>query len=229
MREECDDGNNVDGDGCSAQCTIEPEWECMTDAGVEIWGPSKCRPKCGNGIVETYPSAADPNIDYVEECDLGFAFNVDATAIADVYLHACSTTCKKQGLTTGVDLHLWKCETAVADASNPTRTNYSTCHFLCGNGYLDVDEGEPCDRLDRPWTAQTKDTEYVGAVANWHTNNTDNTALNIGCDKYCHIVNNFRCPENNDYTDPNNNLLCTDRCHDGEFDGPYPGVNRGTS
>ena len=26
--EQCDDGNNVDGDGCSKICDIEPGWIC---------------------------------------------------------------------------------------------------------------------------------------------------------------------------------------------------------
>ena len=31
--EECDDGNLNDGDGCSAQCTIEPGWTCSLESG----------------------------------------------------------------------------------------------------------------------------------------------------------------------------------------------------
>ena len=27
--EECDDGNAVDGDGCSAQCVVEMNWHCF--------------------------------------------------------------------------------------------------------------------------------------------------------------------------------------------------------
>lgn len=92
-REECDDGNNDDDDGCMADCTVQAEWECMDDPGNDLWGPGSCRPKCGNGIVETYPSAADSSVDFVEECDLGTAFNVDATLIADIYYNACSATC----------------------------------------------------------------------------------------------------------------------------------------
>jgi len=97
---------------------------------------------------------------------------------------------------------------------------------LCGNGYLDVDEYEPCDRLDRPYTAQTADTEYVNNVSGWDTDQTTNTLLNIGCSRTCTIEDNFVCPENNDYTDPVDNLLCSDRCHDGEYDGPYSAMNR---
>jgi len=119
---------------------------------------------------------------------------------------------------------LWKCETSGTD-----RTAYSTCTFLCGNDYLDVDDSEPCDRLAQPHQAQTKDNEYVGLDAGYDNDPSTNSLLNIGCSAYCLIEDNFRCPENNDYTDTNHNLLCSDRCHDGEYDGPYTGVNRGTS
>lgn len=89
-REECDDGNNRDGDGCSSTCTVEPEWECMNDAGTDLWGIGSCRPLCGNGIVEdSYPDDDGINTFY-EECDLG-----DYNSDGDVYYHACSTTCKK--------------------------------------------------------------------------------------------------------------------------------------
>jgi len=142
-REECDDGNNINGDGCSSTCTVEPEWECMNDAGTKLWGLNSCRPKCGNGIVEaSYPSKTGGT--FYEECDLGYAFNNDG----DVYAHACSTTCKKKGTTIGVDYHLWKCVTNGVD-----RNAKSTCYFLCGNDYLDVDNYEPCDRLDQPYSA----------------------------------------------------------------------------
>jgi cysteine-rich repeat protein len=48
--EECDDGNLVDGDGCSATCTIEPCWECTGN-------PSTCAPladgtSCGTGFCD---------------------------------------------------------------------------------------------------------------------------------------------------------------------------------
>jgi cysteine-rich repeat protein len=33
LRVQCDDGNTVDGDGCSSQCTTEPGWSC-TSAGL---------------------------------------------------------------------------------------------------------------------------------------------------------------------------------------------------
>ena len=44
--EECDDGNSVTGDGCSANCTIEVGWQC---AGATDREPDKCSVVCGDG------------------------------------------------------------------------------------------------------------------------------------------------------------------------------------
>ena len=55
--EECDDGNTVDGDGCSNNCTLEYGYSCIG---------KKCRSYCGNGVVGEG-----------EECDDGNVFNGD--------------------------------------------------------------------------------------------------------------------------------------------------------
>ena len=44
---ECDDGNLIDGDGCSSTCTIEPGFECHIQAN----GTDICRLK-GNFIAQ---------------------------------------------------------------------------------------------------------------------------------------------------------------------------------
>jgi cysteine-rich repeat protein len=65
---ECDDGNTVSGDGCSAECKIEPGWTCTGE-------PSICS-KCGNGVLEAG-----------EECDDGNTVSHDG----------CSADCKIEG------------------------------------------------------------------------------------------------------------------------------------
>lgn len=148
-REYCDDGNTVNGDGCSSTCTVEPEWECKNDPGTDLWGLQSCRPLCGNGILDDpYPTAAGGT--KTEICDLGTTFNgvTGYNNDGDVYANACSTTCEKKGLTIGTDYHLWECS-----STGSGRTKYSVCTFLCGNGNLDTANHEPCDRLDRPYVS----------------------------------------------------------------------------
>lgn len=57
--EECDDGNRVSGDGCSAICTIEDLFDCVRLNSVT---PDVCTYTCGNGIYEP---------DFGEGCDDG--------------------------------------------------------------------------------------------------------------------------------------------------------------
>lgn len=42
--EACDDGNGLDGDGCSGTCGLELGWECSKTE------PTSCRPVCGDGL-----------------------------------------------------------------------------------------------------------------------------------------------------------------------------------
>ena len=70
MKEVCDDGNNVSGDGCSEGCTlIEDPYVCPL--------VGKCNKNCGNGFFE----GDDPRIGLVgtenEKCDDGNRNNGD--------------------------------------------------------------------------------------------------------------------------------------------------------
>jgi MYXO-CTERM domain-containing protein len=55
--EPCDDGNLIDGDGCSATCAIERGWACREPVPN---GTSTCEETCGDGLIDTG-----------EECDGG--------------------------------------------------------------------------------------------------------------------------------------------------------------
>ncbi len=63
--EMCDDGNRMDGDGCSSTCTVEPSYYCYGDPGQ----PSTCN--FGSCIFE--PATALP---------LGIGFAIDGTGAA---------------------------------------------------------------------------------------------------------------------------------------------------
>ncbi len=60
-REDCDDGNRVSGDGCSADCRTEEGWEC--DRGICL------RPDCGDGYVFPPEACDDGNDQPGDGCD----------------------------------------------------------------------------------------------------------------------------------------------------------------
>lgn len=54
----CDDGNVINGDGCSIVCFVEDGWECT---GGSLTSPDTCNTICGDG----------KTVVGVEECDVG--------------------------------------------------------------------------------------------------------------------------------------------------------------
>lgn len=61
LGEQCDDGNTVSGDGCSAKCMIEPGFTC---AGR----PSICASRCGDRIVTPVEKCDDGDLDGGDGC-----------------------------------------------------------------------------------------------------------------------------------------------------------------
>ena len=62
--ESCDDGNMVNGDGCSNMCTVESGWSCSGTTSI-------CSPiaVCGNGIVESGEACDDGNMSNGDGCN----------------------------------------------------------------------------------------------------------------------------------------------------------------
>lgn len=149
--EVCDDGNVVDGDGCSANCgTVEPGWQCRVPG-------RKCIPDCGDGVLlggekcdDGKPAADGDGCSSTcliepgwsctgapsecteaicgngipetgESCDLGTELN----GLFHGDGTGCSKTCTQEP----------KCR----DDSGKT----TACASVCGNA--NVDEGEGCD------------------------------------------------------------------------------------
>jgi uncharacterized delta-60 repeat protein len=120
--ESCDDGNTVDGDGCSATCTTEPGWTC---AGQ----PSVCT-TCGNGIV-------DPG----EQCDDGNTVGGDCCSPACQY-DAPTTPCADDGNL---------CTDDQCDASGTCTHNITAgCpdHYMCDKAAVNVRAGGT--KFDKP-------------------------------------------------------------------------------
>jgi cysteine-rich repeat protein len=132
--EQCDDGNNLNGDGCSAVCTVEPfcgdgnldEGE-QCDDGNNVDGDGcsavcTVEPFCGNG-----------NLDEGEQCDDGNNLNGDG----------CSAVCTIEPFCGDGNLNAGEqCD----DGNNVDGDGCSavcTIEPFCGDGNLD--EGEQCD------------------------------------------------------------------------------------
>ncbi|MBX3161835.1 MAG: DUF4215 domain-containing protein [Deltaproteobacteria bacterium] len=136
--ETCDDHNTVSGDGCHADCTLEPGWKC------EIAGIRCSAAACGDGIVAGF-----------EECDDGNAATPGCSATCTlepgwqclVPGAPCTPTVCGDGVREGTE----ECDDGnndLGDGCTPmcTREPQCTngeCLAVCGDGALQA--GEECD------------------------------------------------------------------------------------
>jgi fibro-slime domain-containing protein len=76
--EQCDDTNNIPGDGCSELCTIELGFKCSGS-------PSVCTPsKCGDGVVEGTERCDDGNTMPFDGCSIDCQFEPDCSGASCV-------------------------------------------------------------------------------------------------------------------------------------------------
>jgi cysteine-rich repeat protein len=160
--EQCDDGNNENGDGCSSSCQrecgngqLDPGEQC--DDGNKINGDgcdNNCKVSgCGNGVVDPGEQCDDGNtvsgdgcsatcqsecgdgtVQPGEQCDDGNKVNGDG----------CDNNCKFTGCGNGVVDPGEQCD----DGNTVSGDGCSaTCQSECGNGV--VDPGEQCDDGNR--------------------------------------------------------------------------------
>ena len=72
VKEQCDDGNTDNGDGCSNQCLIEEMYQC-TNANANSQTGNYCFSRCGDGE----SNCSNGDWDCSEECDDGNNFDGD--------------------------------------------------------------------------------------------------------------------------------------------------------
>jgi len=136
--EECDDGNRLDGDGCSPVCTVEQGWSCEGE-------PSVCENLCGDGV-----------IDSGEQCDGDLLGGNDCTTITGGYTGGtlkCSPSC----LFDTTECILPDCGNGVVDSEEECDEGEANslngeclpnCKLAtCGDGYH-WEDGEECDDGD---------------------------------------------------------------------------------
>jgi cysteine-rich repeat protein len=142
--EGCDDGNTEGGDGCSASCQVEANWECDDD------GNCKNLAVCGNGILTSDEICDDGNTDDGDGCSKDCQ-KIESGWICPVPGKGCIPDCG-DGVLTGSE----KCDdgntknedgctsTCQVEPGYDCPTVGEACiRSVCGNGKQEV--GENCD------------------------------------------------------------------------------------
>jgi cysteine-rich repeat protein len=194
--EECDDANQVNGDGCNQLCQIEPGWSCDT------FGQPCLPPVCGDGKLTANENCDDGNTADGDGC------SADCQTVTPGWRcrvpgHACVPICG-DGLVLGGEA----CDdgnTADGDgcSSQCLREPGWDCRQLpcvksvCGNGR--VEAGEACDDGDPALVPGGRNGLFFGDGS--------------GCSKTCTKEPNCR-----DSTPQHRNRACDVVCGDGNRD-----------
>jgi cysteine-rich repeat protein len=164
LREDCDDGDTDNGDGCSATCAIEPGYGCTG-------APSTCAQTCGNGALNPGEQCDDGNTTAGDGCNA--SCRVEAGHACPTPGQACVQTCGNGAINAGE-----QCDDGNQNGSDGCsaacriESGYecagapSVCAPLCGNSRLD--SGELCD--------------------------DGNTQQNDGCSIACTLELGYSCP-----------------------------------
>ncbi|HEY1817465.1 MAG TPA: DUF4215 domain-containing protein [Kofleriaceae bacterium] len=165
--EQCDDGNNASGDGCSATCKIEQGWHCPM-AGM------KCIAYCGDGVL-------DPG----EACDDGNRLSGDG----------CSSTCQIEGPTWNCSTPGQACVSTITcgdglvqgteQCDDGNNNSGDGCSSSCTleNGWTCPTQGEKCI------AAKCGD----GIVAGTEQCDDHNNINGDGCGSDCTLETGFAC------------------------------------
>eukprot|EP00658_Telonema_sp_P-2_P036236 TRINITY_DN26250_c0_g1_i1.p1 TRINITY_DN26250_c0_g1~~TRINITY_DN26250_c0_g1_i1.p1 ORF type:complete len:419 (-),score=93.14 TRINITY_DN26250_c0_g1_i1:306-1562(-) len=124
--EECDDGNQDGGDGCSVDCRVEPGYFCTSDDGN-----SECAARCGDQIRAGDEECDDGNLESGDgcsgECQVERGFECEGEGEEE---SACRTVCG-DGVVTGSE---------ACDDMNTAPDDG------CSKDCQTVEEGWSCDR-----------------------------------------------------------------------------------
>jgi len=212
--EECDDGNNINGDGCSAQCTLPTSCNevCTQNNGCGGDDLMCSDGFCRNLFCETEsdcicPACGDGQQDPEEECDDGNNVDGDGCSAICTLPENCNDFCL---ISLGCDDGLI-CNNAGTDAEgscrNPVCTEENDCLCpTCGDGNLDP--GEECD------DGNTVDGDGCSSLCTLPENCNDTCVANLGCDNN-YVCSNGSC--RNDTCTEESDCVCP-ACGDGNVD-----------
>jgi len=157
-KEECDDGNKLNFDGCSSDCKVEDGYICHDDENRL----STCnRTVCGNGVVEGSEQCDDGNSNDGDGCDSECRFEPGFRCYLSHKKSVCKSYCgdglksaKEEcddGNVVGGDgcsptcqiEHGYTCQLNYTDAACMGGNCTSLCYATCGDGI--VAQEEECD------------------------------------------------------------------------------------
>ncbi|CAI2386961.1 unnamed protein product [Moneuplotes crassus] len=171
--EDCDDGNEKSGDGCSSACKVETGFECKG------WHNQTCESICGDGV-----KASD------EECDDGGTNDGDG----------CDKDCKHERdyLCTGQGVSISCTRQCGNGILNPTDDLKTTCddnNTISGDGCdsnCAVESGYIC-KSPTYTNSICKPRCGDGVIIAPETCDDKNEVSGDGCSSQCTIENNFLC------------------------------------
>lgn len=182
--EECDDGNVIDGDGCTSDCRIESGYECPTIGWPQVL-LTPCHPICGDGLRLGAEECDDNNTVSGDGCgpdckvELGW-FCKRAADGGEVCLNTClngiidpgeecddANTFHNDGCANCIVELGWKCETILNRATSTSSGSY--CFPVCGDGFR-IEFGSMAEQCD-----------------------DGNSLAGDGCDPNCRIEPGWTC------------------------------------
>jgi len=156
--EGCDDGNLVDGDGCSSECTVEDDWGCVDNEK----GKSLChKSSCGNGEIGSDEECDDGNNVAGDGCDsqchVEPGYNCERSGTKSVCESSCGDGVKAsdEECDDGNDVngdgcssdctieHGYNCTVNLTEPECALGACRSYCSAICGDGI--VAQKEECD------------------------------------------------------------------------------------
>ncbi len=207
--EACDDNNQTDEDGCSAQCTREPGYDC-------VGTPSVCTTTCGDGIQTNNERCDDGNRQNNDGCDQGCT--VEPGYVCEGAPSRCITVCG-DGVTTPDEM----CddnnleEGDGCDATCQVEVGFfctaaqpSICTSTCNDGIIasdemcddnNIEEGDGCNnacQVEQGFVCQNEPSECNSTCGDNTTASDEscddgNLELDDGCDANCQVEAGFTC------------------------------------
>jgi cysteine-rich repeat protein len=174
IHEECDDGNNIPGDGCNASCQLEPGAVCEgTQGGLG----GNCI-VCGDGVVEG-----------AEQCDDGNRYDRDG----------CTSTCQPEdGWTCATEGEsCYRCGNGIKEFGEACDDGNLNSNDGCSSACA-IESGYVCDVLAGQFrsTCDRCGNGLIKLVGSPLVEQCDdgNTNSNDGCSSSCTLEGSFTCP-----------------------------------